>query len=170
MRSKLLSKGRTIVMIMFIILVGALPMTAATYSYTAFNLNEEKALSTVMLIDVPEPEPEIEVLEALTGRALVKKYAKKYDVSWRMVEAIIIHETGNRTSNGFRNRHNSCGMMGRNGLLNFPDERSGVESCVRNIRTRYFDRGMTTFAAMQPVYAPVNPEWTQKVTRFYNNL
>ena len=168
MRSKLLSRGRSIVLIMFIFVIGIIPMTTTSYgfSYTVSNLNEEKSLATVAKVAIPEPEPP----KVYTGRALVKKYAEKYNVSWRMVEAIVIHETGNRTSNGFRNRHNSCGMMGRNGLLNFPDERTGVESCVRNIRTRYFDRGMTTFATMQPVYAPGNPAWTQKVLRFYNNL
>ena len=184
MRAKLL-RYKSLVFVMLILIVGFIPTSTTTYSGTARNLNEGKSLPTIGLLVEPEveketlPKPEVKPAPKPEPRpavvytssiSLVKRYAEKHGVSWRLMEAIIRHETGNRTSRGFIYRHNSCGMMGRNGLMTFPSEAAGVEACARNIRTRYIDRGMTTLEAMQPVYAPGNPAWVGKVRHFYNRI
>lgn len=154
---------------------------------TAENINKNKSLETdTMVIEEVPSEPEKAPVKKLiikpkeivisklnvtaTGsRGLVQKYAAQYEIDWKLVEAIVLHETGNRTSYAYKNKHNSCGMMGKKGLLSFSSEELGVEACVKNLKNRYISQGLTTPELINTKYAS-SKTWATKINYYYNKL
>jgi hypothetical protein len=68
-------------------------------------------------------------------------------------------------------------MMGSNGLMTFASLAEGIDKMASNLKRNYFDKGLTTIAAIQKKYAPngaandptgLNSHWTAGVTKYYN--
>ncbi|MFD7521443.1 glucosaminidase domain-containing protein [Paenibacillus chitinolyticus] len=111
----------------------------------------------------------------------VEKSANKYGVDPALVAAIIMHETGNGSSNAARNKNNVGGMMDPKGggLMTFKSLEAGIDAMVSNIKRNYIDAGLTSIDAIQRKYAPIgakndpnglNKNWTKGVTSYYNAL
>jgi hypothetical protein len=113
----------------------------------------------------------------------VERLSEQYEVEYELVEAIIRHETGHRTSRAFKEYNNSCGNMvwsqkkQKMVFLKFDTEEEGIEYCIRNLKRNYFDKGLDTIEKIQPKYAPIgtndnglNQYWVSGVTKIYNDL
>lgn len=110
---------------------------------------------------------------------LVKKISAKYDVDWKLIEAIVRHETGNRTSRAYHELNNVGGLMGKDGLMKFETKEESYERLVYVIKTYYIDQGLTTIEQIQKKYAPIGVEndpnnlnqyWTSSVRAIYESL
>lgn len=154
-----------------VLLVFALGSSSVpTFSATVTNINKNKSLETKIRVKEYEKNKLNNVYIKNDSKMLVIKYSDKYNVDWKLVEAIIMHETGNRTSSAFKNKNNSCGMMGKGGILRFENEEVGVEACVKNLKQNYFDQGLNTPEKMQSKYAPVSVTWSSKINYYYRKL
>jgi len=162
-----LSYKKLMLGIMLMILM-LMPMTQSTMTVTAININKNKSLDTQLRVEEYEKNKFKQILSPST--LLTKKYSEKYGIDWKLVEAIILHETGNRKSVAFRYKNNSCGMMSRSGIIKFANEEIGVEACVKNLKKNYFDLGLNTPILMQSKYAPISNTWAQKINYYYNKL
>jgi hypothetical protein len=110
---------------------------------------------------------------------LVKQISAKYDVDWKLIEAIVRHETGNRTSRAYHELNNVGGLMGKDGLMKFDSKEESYERLVYVIKKYYIDMGLTTIEEIQKKYAPVGVEndpnnlnqyWVKGVKSIYENL
>lgn len=110
---------------------------------------------------------------------LVKKISAKYDVDWKLIEAIVRHETGNRTSRAYHELNNVGGLMGKEGLMKFDSKEESYERLVYVIKNYYIDMGLTTIEQIQKKYAPIgaendpnnlNQHWVKGVKSIYENL
>ncbi|MBQ8131551.1 MAG: glucosaminidase domain-containing protein [Bacilli bacterium] len=88
------------------------------------------------------------------------------------------HETGNWTSNAFKNKNNLGGIMCSSGLRTYNSLDEGIEAFVTLLKNRYFDQGLDTIDKIGPVYCPVgadndpnglNQYWIPYVTNYYNS-
>lgn len=120
-----------------------------------------------------------DVKEEKTETDIVKEISAQYGVDWKLIEAIVIHETGNRTSLAYKNLNNVGGLMGSNGLMKFETVADSYEFMIRAIKTYYIDKGLTTIEQIQKKYAPENVEndpdnlnshWRKGVQSIYENL
>lgn len=110
---------------------------------------------------------------------LVKEISARYEVDWKLIEAIVIHETGNRTSLAYKNLNNVGGLMGSNGLMKFDTVEESYEFMIRVIKNYYIDMGLTTIEQIGSKYCPVgakndpagiNQYWVGGVKSIYENL
>lgn len=110
---------------------------------------------------------------------LVKKISAKYEVDWKLIESIVIHETGNRTSPAYRNLNNVGGLMGQAGLMKFETVEESYEFMIKAIKTYYIDKGLTTIEQIGSKYCPVgakndekgiNQFWVSGVKAIYESL
>lgn len=112
----------------------------------------------------------------------VQLIAEEIGIEYELFEAIIRHETGNRTSKAFKELNNPCGMMYWNGkrmaLKKYETIEDGYKACAKNLKNNYIDKGLTTIEQIQKKYAPigindkgnVNRYWVHGVTSIYNQL
>lgn len=113
----------------------------------------------------------------------IKKAADNYGVDWKLAVAISKHETGNYTSYAFKSLNNVGGMMYWNGtssiLKSFNSLDEGINAYVSNLKTNYYDMGLTTIEEIQKKYAPIgatndpndlNSYWVKGVYNYYNLL
>ncbi|MFF2156051.1 glucosaminidase domain-containing protein [Paenibacillus chitinolyticus] len=109
----------------------------------------------------------------------IEKLAQKYNIDPALGAAIIMHETGNGTSNAAKSKNNVGGMMGKNGLITYPSIEAGIDAMFSNLKRNYFDSGLTSIEAIQKKYAPIgakndptglNKNWVPAVTKYYNAL
>lgn len=111
----------------------------------------------------------------------VKTIAEEMGIEYELLEAIIQHETGHRTSRAFKELNNPCGMMFWNGskmeLRKYETVEDGYYSCGNNLKNNYIDKGLTTIEQIQKKYAPVgtndngtNQYWISGVTNIYKKL
>lgn len=90
--------------------------------------------------------------EAIKG--LMQAIAPQYGVDWKLVYAIGYHESGNYGSSLARSQNNFFGRKARSGgyaSWNTPEE--GIHDEFRYLKEKYFDRGLTTPATINRVYA-----------------
>lgn len=109
----------------------------------------------------------------------IKKAAQDYGVDWRLAVAISKHETGNYTSEAFKEKNNVGGMMCSSGLISYSTLDDGIEAFVSNLKYNYIDEGLDTIEKIQPKYCPIgaandpkdlNKYWVSGVTRYYKEL
>lgn len=99
---------------------------------------------------------------------------RKHGVDPRFLAAISMHETGNGTSNAFRNKNNAMGVMGNDrSPRRFDSVASSINSQAGSLRNNPAYAGRTTASEIQQAYAPVgahndarnqNSEWLRRVS------
>ena len=108
----------------------------------------------------------------------IQKKAIEYGIDWRMAVAISRWETGNFTSNIYKNKNNVGGLYCK-GFLSYKTLDEGVEAFVSNLKRNYFDMGLDTLEEIQKKYCPVgakndpnnlNQYWLNGVTQIYQSL
>lgn len=96
-----------------------------------------------------------------------------------MAVAISKHETGNYTSNAFKNQNNLGGIFRSGQLATFGTLEEGINEFVSLLKNSYFDKGLDTIEEIGNVYCPVgasndptgvNVHWIPMVTKYYNEL
>ncbi|NJJ38537.1 glucosaminidase domain-containing protein [Paenibacillus apii] len=103
---------------------------------------------------------------------------KKEDIDPNLLAAIAVHETGNGTNPGSKNRNNVGGMMRSDGKgqQSFSSIDEGIYALAKLLRNNYFDKGITSIPAIQRKYAPngagndpknLNSYWTSGVSKYY---
>lgn len=125
----------------------------------------------------------ISALDAKLGGVLKGKGAQiafageKYGINPAVLAAIMMHETGNGTSDAATNKNNVGGMMKSDGsgLMSFDSIDAGIDAMASNLDRNYVDKGITTLSGVQQKYAPVganndpnnlNSHWTTGVTKY----
>lgn len=110
---------------------------------------------------------------------LVKEISARYEVDWKLIEAIVRHETGNRTSLAYRNLNNVGGLMGSDGLMRFETVADSYEFMIKAIKTYYIEQGLTTIEEIGSKYCPIgakndekgiNQFWVSGVKAIYESL
>lgn len=94
--------------------------------------------------------------------------ADTYNVDWKLVPAIAGVEStfGKRIPGGFNGW--GWGIYGNNRIY-FNSWRDGIFTVTKGLKEGYIDKGLTTPAAMNRVYA-ASPTWGQKVNYFINDI
>lgn len=96
-----------------------------------------------------------------------------------MAVAISKHETGNYTSNAFKNKNNLGGIFRGGQLATFESLEEGINEFIKLLKNSYFDKGLNTIEKIGNVYCPVgasndptgvNVHWIPTVTKYYNEL
>lgn len=110
--------------------------------------------------------------------------SKKNNVNPMLVSAIIKHETHNGTSQVCIIGNNPGGLIWYDGcpykkygiFIHYPSLDKGIEDMVRQLKTFYIDKGLTTIEKIQKVYCPegasndptnLNVHWLPNVTKTY---
>ena len=128
-------------------------------------------------IETKPQEEYICTLEHETACKIQNK-AVEYGIDWMIAVAISKWETGNYTSNLYKNKNNVGGLY-CNGFLSYSSLDEGIDAFVSNLKRNYFDMGLDTLEKIQPKYCPVgaandpkglNKNWLNGVTKIYNSL
>lgn len=136
-------------------------------TYTIFNpisdLKEVVAVSNTLEIEnipvnftVEEEKEEICNLDSTSCK--IVENAKKIGLNEEQTLisiAISKWETGNYTSNAFKNKNNVGGMMCSSGLIFYNSLDDGITAFLNNLKKNYFDIGLDTLEKIQPKYCPV---------------
>lgn len=150
--------------------------------------NTLKVVEPVKQTTTPTPEktPQIEMEEEVgysctlehETACKIQKKAVEYNIDWKIAVAISRWETGNFTSNLYKNKNNVGGLYCK-GFLSYNSLDEGIEAFVRNLKRNYFDMGLNTLEKIQPKYCPIGAEndptglnnhWLAGVTQIYNSL
>lgn len=93
--------------------------------------------------------------------------------------AISKHETGNYTSDAFKNKNNIGGMMCSSGLITYNSLDEGIDAFVKNLANNYIKQGLNTIEKIQPKYCPIddprdinglNKHWVSGVKFYLSQL
>lgn len=107
-----------------------------------------------------------------------KEYGLTDEQSYLTV-AISQHETGNYTSDAFKNKNNVGGVFKNGQLATYSSLEEGINAFINNLKKNYFDKGLNTIEAIGNKYCPigasndpkgVNVYWIPTVTKNYNKL
>lgn len=114
---------------------------------------------------------------------IIKELSSEYGVDWKLIESIVIHETGNRTSRAYKELNNVGGLMMWSDeentmvLRQFESLEESYEFMIRNIKNNYLDLGLTTIEQIGNKYCPVgkndkgqNQYWIPQVSKIYESL
>lgn len=84
----------------------------------------------------------------------MKSIALQYGVDWKFVYAIGYHESGNYGSSLARRNNNYFGRKASSsGYASWSTPEEAIRNQFEYLKTRYFDRGLTTPASINRVYA-----------------
>lgn len=95
-----------------------------------------------------------------------------------LVISISRHETGNWTSQVFREYNNFGGIMSNGHLKQYNSYEEGLQDFIHILKTYYFELGLVTIEQIGNKYCPVgalndptglNKNWIPSVTQIYNN-
>ena len=164
------------------IILGIGFMLGFMYSYLV--VHREQIEYYTMKIEQIEAEPKVGVVPDVSCKldsttCKIKRVAEKYGMDWKLAVAISKHETGNYTSEAFKEKNNVGGMMCSSGLISYSTLDDGVEAFVSNLKYNYIDEGLDTIEKIQPKYCPIgaandpkglNKYWVGGVTKYYNEL
>lgn len=107
-----------------------------------------------------------------------KEYGLTDEQSFLTV-AISQHETGNYTSDAFKNKNNVGGVFKNGQLATYNSLEEGINGFINNLKKNYFDKGLNTIEEIGNKYCPVgasndpkgvNVYWIPTVTKNYNKL
>jgi len=96
--------------------------------------------------------------------------APDYGVDWKLVYAIGYHESGNYQSALAKRNNNYFGRKARTGSYaawSTPEE--GIRNQFEYIKNNYYNRGLTTPSAINPIYAE-DSSWQHAVNSIMNTL
>ena len=108
----------------------------------------------------------------------IKKKAEEYNIDWKIAVSISRWETGNYTSNLYKNKNNVGGLYCK-GFLEYENLDAGIDAFVSNLKRNYFDLGLDTLEEIQKKYCPIgaandpnglNQNWLGGVIQIYNTL
>jgi hypothetical protein len=99
------------------------------------------------------------------------KYSIEYGVDPYLALAISLHETGCSTScsNIVKTKNNVGGMMGSNGVLSFATLEEGIQKFIKNLKSNYYDYGLTTPELINSKYAS-STTWASKVNKYIEKI
>lgn len=157
-------------------------MLGFMYSYLA--VHREQIEYYTMKTEQIETESKVGVVPDVSCKldsttCKIKRVAEKYGMDWKLAVAISKHETGNYTSEAFKEKNNVGGMMCNSGLISYSTLDDGIEAFVSNLKYNYIDEGLDTIEKIQPKYCPIgaandpkglNKYWVGGVTKYYNEL
>lgn len=108
---------------------------------------------------VEEQKEEICNLDSTSCKIVenAKKIGLNYEQTLISI-AISKWETGNYTSNAFKNKNNVGGMMCSSGLITYNSLDEGINAFLTNLKKNYFDIGLDTLEKIKPKYCPDNAE------------
>lgn len=97
-----------------------------------------------------------------------------------LVVAISKHETGNWTSDLYKNNNNFGGIYNsrEEKFYSYESNEKGLQAFVNLLKNNYFGKGLNTIEEIGAKYCPVGAEndpkgvnvnWVPKVTQYYNN-
>lgn len=97
-----------------------------------------------------------------------------------LVVSISKHETGNWTSNLYKNNNNFGGIYNskEQKFYSYESNDKGLQAFVNLLKNNYFGKGLDTIEEIGAKYCPigasndptgVNQHWVPKVTQYYNN-
>lgn len=152
-------------------------------------LEQKKPIKTIHEVKIAytEPKAKEEVKQEPTcnyDEVSCKIYNKAKEMGMneeqsKITIAISKWETGNYTSNAFKNKNNVGGMMCQSGLISYNSLDEGIHAFVKNLKNNYFDIGLDTIDKIQTKYCPVgakndphnlNQYWLNGVKEIYNTL
>lgn len=97
------------------------------------------------------------------------KYSLEYGVDPYLATAIVLHETGCkwRCSSAVKKHNNVGGMYSGGKLIHFNSLEEGIKSFISNLKTNYYDKGLTTPEQINKKYA-ASKTWATKINHYMN--
>ncbi|MCL5407263.1 MAG: glucosaminidase domain-containing protein [Patescibacteria group bacterium] len=87
-------------------------------------------------------------------KGLMQAIAPQYGVDWKLVYAIGYHESGNYSSSLARRQNNFFGRKAASGgYASWATPEEGIRNEFTYLKERYLDKGLTTPASINRVYA-----------------
>jgi len=103
-------------------------------------------------------------------KKLMQEIAPEYGIDWKLVYAIGYHESGNYSSSLARRNNNFFGRKSTSsGYASWSTPEEGIRNQFEYLKTRYFDRGLSTPESINPVYAE-DGSWKYAVRSVMNTL
>ena len=103
-------------------------------------------------------------------KKLMQEIAPEYGIDWKLVYAIGYHESGNYSSSLARRNNNFFGRKASSsGYASWSTPEEGIRNQFEYLKTRYFDRGLTTPESINPVYAE-DGSWKYAIKSVMNTL
>ena len=152
-----------------------------TVIITAEQMPEE---DNAKIENIPQIETKLEeeykcVLDEVSCK--IKQKAIEYGVGEyaNLFIAISKHETGNYTSNAFKNKNNAGGMMCSSGLITYNSLDEGIDAFVKNLANNYIKQGLDTVELIKNKYCPdsdprdvngINKYWVSGVNYYLSEL
>lgn len=126
-------------------------------------------------------ENAVKLKETKQERRMIDIAASVYRIDKWLLEAIIMHETGNYTSYLYENKNNACGMRYANSyeFVSYINIEQSIIACAKNLKFNYLDMGYLSIKSIGSKYAPINDttdtkglnnHWVEAVTIIYNEL
>lgn len=163
--------------------IASIAIAAATYANSKFDsritLNKNSAYP--LAINNPKTEivigiskDSIDQLNQNPNPELIKQYictiAPEYGVDWKLVYAIGYHESGNYNSALARNNNNYFGRKASSaGYASWSTPEEGIRNQFEYIKEHYYNRGLTTPEAINPIYAE-DGSWCVAINSVINSL
>ncbi len=135
--------------------------------YDIFKLNNNlNSVSTIvstldiksMPVNLSEDKPKEEVCIFDSISCQIAKKGQELGLTKEQILisiAISKWETGNYTSNAFKNKNNVGGVMCNSGLREYESLDDGITHFLTNLENNYFNLGLDTLEKIQPKYCPV---------------
>ena len=140
-----------------------------------------------LLMQIKAKDNEIARLKVIAKLNDIEKsiYNKSIESELTHEQAILLvaiskHETGNWTSDLYKNNNNFGGIYnGREGkFYSYESKDKGLQAFVNLLKNNYFGKGLKTIEEIGAKYCPVGAEndpqginvhWVPRVTQYYNN-
>ena len=172
-----------ILVVCFVIWLVILVQVATTDVYSrkhsiSSNLSDKNAYLIYFIPPKPKVVKTVDKVANNGGYELVvESVSKEVGIDYKIPLAIIKYETGHFKSNAFMNYNNPGGIMtwnnGKRSLRRFESKEAGIRYMVNLLKSNYIDKGLDTFAKIQPKYAPTsdgNSYWLSSVRSIYEKL
>lgn len=145
----------------------------------ARNINRGGSVGFVNLTYSPNTPSNLshsEISKLLAGSGLVGiedaviELERTHGINALFTIAVAKHESGHGNSPLAKSHNNLFGLRVKDGYIKFNNKSDSVRSFGKSIVNIYFNKGRTTLEAIQPVYAPPNHDWDEKVLGLMKEL
>lgn len=168
------NKLREIALVIFaLFIISIIPVYAQEETYNS-NIKLNTTSTNLLIITDKKVEAisgisksDMDNLNSNPNPELIKAYmqtiAPEYGVDWKLVYAIGYHESANYSSSLAKNNNNYFGRKASSGgYASWATPEEGVRDQFEYLKTRYFDRGLTTPESINRVYAE-DMSWNIKI-------
>ena len=113
---------------------------------------------------------EMDAIDLKTEPTRYETASKVYGIDPKLLEAIERLETGNFTSEVFKENNNAYGGRYKGEYLKYDNHYQSTMELARLLKFSYFNKGITDLYEIGKTYCPDDSLWADKVMEIYDGL